>query len=113
MQQGLETILTCPLGSQCQEIKDGKLHQCAWFQKLVGKDPQTGEEKDEWGCAIAWLPLLSVEMSRTNQGQTAALESFRNEMVRGNEVTVQALLASAQPNSMKFIGPDLVDDDDG
>jgi len=91
----IKIVTTCPLGSVCEEVKDGAIHRCAWYQKLVGKDPQTGEEHDEWGCAIAWLPLLSVERSRTNTGQTAALESFRNEMVRGNEVTVQTLMMTA------------------
>lgn len=103
MQQGLEVVTTCPLGSECETIKDDKIHRCAWFQKLVGKDPNTGEERDEWGCAIAWLPILSVEMARTNVGQTSALESFRNEMVRGQEVTVQALLSTAQPRQEKLI----------
>ena len=80
-----ETILTCPLGSTCREVRsDGKIYQCHWYIKLVGRDPQSKKEFDEWGCAIAWQPILSVEMARTNQGQTEALESFRNEMVEGN-----------------------------
>ena len=80
----LETVSTCPLGSKCREIIDGKIHQCAWYIKLVGKDPQSHEQHDEWGCAIAWQPILSVEMARTNIGQTEAIESFRNEMVDSN-----------------------------
>ena len=83
MHEELEVVTTCPLGSTCQEVKDNKIHRCVWYIRLIGKDPQSGKEKDEWGCAIAWQPILSVEMSRTNQGQTAALESFRNEVVSG------------------------------
>jgi len=106
--EDLETVYDCPLDKVCREIRDGKIHQCVWYQKLVGKDPNTGKDHDEWGCAISWLPILSVEMARTNQGQTAALESFRNEMVRGNEVTVQALLATAHTRD-----PKLIESDDG
>jgi len=32
------------------------------------------------------LPMLQVEMSQTNRGQTHALESFRNETVKGQAV---------------------------
>lgn len=97
--------LTCPLGSKCEEVRDGAIHRCAWFTKLQGQNPSTGESMDEWGCAISWMPILSVEMSRTNRGQTAALESFRNEMVSGNEQMTHALLTAAQAaQDTKLIG---------
>ena len=87
----LEIVRTCPLGHKCQEVKDGKIHQCSWYVKLVGRDPQSMKEYDEWGCAIVWQPILSVEMSRTNLGQTEALESFRNEMVQDNGKFLQSI----------------------
>jgi len=34
---------------------------------------------------MSWMPMLQVEMSSTNRGQTQALESFRNETVKGQE----------------------------
>ena len=87
MQEGLddlEIVLTCPLGSKCQEVRDNKVYRCGWFIKLVGRDPSTGKEHDEWGCSIAFQSVLSVEIARTNTGQTRALESFRNEVVKAN-----------------------------
>ena len=97
--------LTCPLGSKCEEVKDGAIHRCAWFTLMQGQHPQTGEVMDEWGCSISWMPILSVEMSRTNRGQTAALESFRNEMVTGNQQVANALLTAAQAaTDTKLIG---------
>ena len=82
----IEVEITCPLGSTCEEVKDGKIHRCAWYTCVVGTDPNTGKGVDEWKCAMAWMPLLQIEMSHTNRGQTAALESFRNETVKGQEV---------------------------
>ena len=79
----LEVVFTCPLGSECEEIRDNKIHRCMWYTKLVGMDPNTGKDIEEWSCAISWLPTLQVEMSQTNRGQTQALESFRNETVKG------------------------------
>lgn len=36
--------------------------------------------------AITWLPILLVENAQTNRGQTEALESFRNETIKGQNV---------------------------
>ena len=90
---GLEVISICPLGSVCEQIKDNKIYRCCWYKHLVGKNPQTGEDMNEHDCAIGWLPLLMVENASTNRGQTAALESFRNEMVV-NKHSASALLSS-------------------
>ena len=32
------------------------------------------------------MPTLQVEMSKTNRGQTQAIESFRNETIKGQKV---------------------------
>ena len=77
----IETVITCPLGSKCEEIRDNKLHKCAWHTQLAGMNPQTGEQINEWKCALAWMPILLVENAGTNRGQTAALDSFRNAVV--------------------------------
>lgn len=76
----IETVITCPLGSKCEEIRDGKLSRCAWYTQLAGKNPQSEEIINEWRCAMAWMPLMMVETSQTNRGQTQALESFRNSI---------------------------------
>lgn len=88
----------CPLvKGDCKEI------QCSWFTQLRGTNPNTGQEVDEWGCAITWLPMLLVENSQMQRHTGAAVESFRNEMVRSNEASRDLLLAAANPNA-KLIG---------
>lgn len=77
----IEIKTTCPLGHECERAVGEHIERCAWYTKLVGKDPQSKKDYDEWGCAIAWMPILSTEIAQTNRGQTAAIESFRNEMV--------------------------------
>lgn len=72
----LEVGKFCPiLKKNCIELK------CAWFTKLVGTCPQTGKPVDEWGCAIAWTPILLVENTQASNSTGAAIESFRNEVV--------------------------------
>lgn len=87
----METIRTCPLGHTCEKAVDGKVERCRWFVRVQGMDPQTGQSVDKDDCAITWLPILTIEMSRTNRGQTAALESFRNEMVKDNQTLQRAI----------------------
>jgi len=77
----IETVLTCPLGSKCEEIKDNKLHRCAWFTTLAGRNPQTGEQIDEKACAIAWLPVMQVEVAQANKGTAEAVISLREETI--------------------------------
>lgn len=63
-------------------------HQCVWYNMLQGKDPQTGANVQEWGCSIAWIPLLLVENTGKQVQTNASVESFRNEMVKANMVTL-------------------------
>ena len=79
----LEVELTCPLGSECEEIRDNKIYRCMWYTKVSGYDVNSGKEIDEWSCAITWMPRLQIEMSATSRGTSQAIESFRNETIKG------------------------------
>jgi len=70
-------------------------HQCVWYNMLQGKNPQTGADVHEWGCSIAWLPLLLVENSSKLNGVQSATESFRNEMVKGQSMMNTILSTTA------------------
>ena len=80
---------TCPLlNKKCMK------HKCVWYNMLQGKNPQTGLDVQEWGCSIAWIPLLLVENSRQTMQVQAATESFRNEMVDSNKAMAGLLKKS-------------------
>jgi len=81
----------CPLGSECEEIKDGVKYLCPWYVKVRGKHPPSEEEIDDWRCAIAWTPLLLIENSQQQRQTGAAVESFRNEMVKQNASLITGL----------------------
>lgn len=59
-------------------------HDCRWWTRLRGKNPQGGEI-DEFSCAVEWLPILLIEGSQHSRHVVAALASFRNEVHVGNE----------------------------
>lgn len=88
----IERVLTCPLGSKCEEARDGKIYTCAWFTSLAGLNPSTGEPIDEKGCAMSWVPVLLVENSMQQRNTSAAIESFRNEVVKANTPSPTELL---------------------
>ena len=67
----------CPLiQKKCKE------HKCKFFIQVMGKNPQTGQDVSEFNCAITWLPMLLIEGSQQTRQAGAAIESFRNEMVK-------------------------------
>ncbi len=63
--------------------------------QIRGTNPNSGEPVDEWGCSMAWMPMLMIENSQQQRQTGAAVESFRNEMVKNNEVSQRVLLAAA------------------
>lgn len=86
----METILTCPLGSKCQEAIDGEIHQCRWYVKMRGIDV-SGEEHDKYDCAIAWFPILQTEQAQQTREMTASVQSFRNENIKRQNTALSAM----------------------
>lgn len=86
----IEPKANCPLDGfkPCREL------ECAWFMKVVGKNPNTGSDIEDWGCAMAWMPVLTIENSQMQRQTGAAVESFRNEMIKANESTLRLMTSS-------------------
>ena len=64
--------------------------------------PNDGQPTEEWGCAMAWLPVLLIENAQQSRQTGAAVESFRNEMVESNKVS-QAIAALTAKNNNKLL----------
>ena len=92
-----EKKVLCPL-SQKECIKDGaivnnEICKCMFWITMIGKDPITGESINKGECAFAWVPILLIENSKMQYQTGAAIESFRNEMVKGNAESLAVLTA--------------------
>jgi hypothetical protein len=85
----LEQGKFCPLIQ-----KDCMGLQCSWFTQIRGMNPNTGEPVDEWGCAITWLPMLTIENSQQQRHTASAVESFRNEVVKSSQKNQQLYIQS-------------------
>lgn len=92
----IESKANCPL----DKFKPCRQLDCAWFMKVRGTNPNTGQEVDDYGCSMAWIPVLMIENSQQQRQTGAAVESFRNEMVKANKASIE-LLAS-QMNGFKL-----------
>ena len=82
--------------------------ECAWFTQVRGMNPQTGEEVDEWDCAVKWVPMMLIENTQMQRQTGAAIESFRNESVKvslqAQEIYKEELNQKlSQPREMKNI----------
>ena len=96
----LEQGKFCPLiGKDCIQL------QCAWFTQVRGMNPNTGEEVDDWSCAVTWLPTLMIENSQQQRHTSSAIESFRNETVKSTmkaqEIYQRELELKAQERLLK------------
>ena len=98
----IEPQANCPLDSfnPCRQTG------CAWFTRIAGTDPNTGVELEEWGCAVAWLPVLLIENASQSRQTGAAVESFRNAVI---EQTVATAQAPALPEGLAGDGGDRLD----
>ena len=88
-------------GTYCPLIKKDCIGlKCSWYTQMRGKNPNTGEDIDEWGCAVTWLPLLLVENAQQSRQTGAAVESFRNESVTQSQVLNRVLIHSINQQAL-------------
>lgn len=96
-----EDAMLCPLiRTACVEAK------CLFWLHIRGKHPQTGADIDLPDCAVRWLPVLLIEGAQESRQTAAAVESFRNEMVRANSRSIALMqrVALAQVQSQAEAG---------
>ena len=86
-------------GNYCPLIKKDCIGlKCAWYAQIRGTNSNTGQTVDEWGCAVTWMPVLAVEVAQKSNQTGAAVESFRNEVVRANQQNQQLYIESLKYN---------------
>lgn len=83
----------CPYTAFSKSCFEGVVeHECPKWIHITGMHPQTGETFDKFGCSDSFIPLLLIENSRKQIETGAAVESFRNEMVKLNRPSHERLL---------------------
>ena len=78
-------------------------HACMMYTRVTMAHPQTGVSTDQYGCAVAWMPVMFIEGARQTHGVQAAVESMRNEVVQRQDQLNNAV-ALGQREAAKRIG---------
>jgi hypothetical protein len=89
--------MKCPLW---QKPMKTVCHTCEWWIHLRGKHPQGEEVLDQWGCAIAWMPMLMVENSQMQRQTGASVDKVASVMYQA-AVDATALRADAVGSILK------------
>lgn len=76
--------------------------ECEHYQRIVGKDPQTGKDIEEYMCSDLLHNILLIENSGQQMRTGSAIESFRNEVKKDNKVLAR-VLSSQQALKVKDI----------
>ena len=69
-----------------------KQHQCMMFKSVRGTNPMTGQDIDQFDCAISLIPMAIIETAKEMRQGAAATESFRNvvhSLATGQPVTIK------------------------
>ncbi len=67
---------------------------CGRWMQIQGNHPNTGEDLNRSMCIDDWTPILLMENSQMQRQTGAAVESFRNEMVKSNGNLLMGLAGS-------------------
>lgn len=76
---------TCPFGHECEKAHDGYLERCILYEEYPVDNLATGETTHERQCSINWAARMSYNVLGGVRSHAAATESFRNEMVEGQQ----------------------------
>jgi hypothetical protein len=85
--------IKCPYTGFAKPCRELAL-SCPKFVHIAGHNPNTGEPVSRYGCSDGFLPMLLIENAQQARQTGAAVESFRNEMVRLNEIGLQTISGS-------------------
>lgn len=61
--------------------------KCRWWERLAGKDPQSETIVDQWDCAVAWLPITSIEGAQMTRQATASIDKLSNQVAEVKQAT--------------------------
>lgn len=78
------------------ESEDGDRTTCAFFIKLAGKNPQTGEIVDDPGCSIAFMPIIALEGNQHTRQVAASTDKVATEVRKQHATFLVALGPEAQ-----------------
>ena len=73
--------------------------KCPKWVNVKGKNPQSDEVFDRWGCSDTFLPMLMIEVAQQTRHVGAGIDRFNNDMVSMNGIAAvqQQIMADQKP----------------
>lgn len=59
--------------------------QCRLWVCVRGKNPQSEEYIDRWGCSFEWMPALIIEVAQQSRQAGASTDKVATEVAKVNE----------------------------
>lgn len=85
----------CPIvKEECWE------HACEFYTHLLGQNPQTGAQEDQWGCAVNFLPILLIENAQMTRHSTASADKIASEVRSHHASFLDVLNQKVKPRLM-------------
>ena len=80
----------CPMNGMktCKKVRQKT--ECAWWTWFTFNDPTTGDDVAMHACAMVWQPYMSMKAAQESRQGAAAVESFRNEVVKRADASLIA-----------------------
>jgi hypothetical protein len=77
-------------------------HKCDHWMHVRGRNPNTGEDIDDWKCAESWAPIFLMSIVQKLNELGAAIESLRNEGAKAHEESMTIVMGAARSRAAMF-----------
>lgn len=89
----------CPFRMLLKQAERGCIqHGCEFYVHLLGTNPQTGAQQDEWGCSFRWLPILLTENSNQTRQAAASADKVATEVAKFHATSLATMGQEALEN---------------
>lgn len=88
-----------------EKLKDGEFcpliqkacvtHKCKWYKKIIGLNPQTGAQIEEYDCAIGMLPILLIENAAVGRQVSAEINEVKKETAKQKYIILNDAIAES------------------
>lgn len=62
-------------------------HDCQWYMSVMGTNPNTGMDFQNYQCAVLFMPLLVMQNAQAVRQTGSAVQETRNEVAKSRDAS--------------------------
>lgn len=62
-------------------------HDCQWYMSVMGTNPNTGMDFQNYQCAMVFIPMLLMQNSQAVRQTGSAVQETRNEVAKSRDAS--------------------------